>query len=477
MENRLGRKSVWKILFNQAPMKIAVLYSLGVLAVAPAVNAGISQGKPNIIVYIADDQSQADVSVYGAPVLRTPVAEALCAAGIRFNNAFVASPACAPSRAALLTGLMPSRNGAEANHTYPKPGIPLLIRKLQEAGYLVLGFGKVAHEKMNRECGFDFYGEQRVNFSKTISDYLKNDPPSRPVCLMIGDRRPHVPWTSELLYNPETVELPSYLIDTRETRNHWAAYYSDITGFDEEMGKVYQLVKQKFGDNYIWVYTADNGRQWPFGKWNLYETGIRVPLVMVWPGHIKPGTVTDALVSWVDIMPTLLDLAACKVPSGLDGKSFRKVLERKSNKHRDYIFTTHSGDVNMNVYPIRSVRSERYKYILNLRPDCYHSNHSDILRKPGAGAYWDSWDEAAKTSPRATAVIERYYIRPAEEFYDLRNDPDEQKNLISDKAYLHQIQKMKESLVQWMKDQNDSGKTFQEPYPVTGPKPHDIGIK
>ncbi|MBV5337044.1 MAG: sulfatase-like hydrolase/transferase, partial [Deltaproteobacteria bacterium] len=110
--------------------------------------------RPNVVIYLADDQSYVDMSVSGAVGLKTPTAELLAHAGMTFTNAFVASPACAPSRAALLTGLMPSRNGAEANHTYPRPGTLVLTKKLQESGYKVLGFGKVAHEKMNRECGF-----------------------------------------------------------------------------------------------------------------------------------------------------------------------------------------------------------------------------------------------------------------------------------------------------------------------------------
>ena len=136
------------------------------------------------------------------------------------------------------------------------------------------------------------------------------------------------------------------------------------------------------------------------------------------------------MVSWIDIFPTILDVCGSKLPAGLDGKSFKKVLSGKTDEHRDYIFTTHCGDGNMNVYPIRSIRNSRFKYILNLLPEYYHSNHSDILRKPNAGAYWDSWDEAAKTDTNAAAIIRKYFVRPAEEFYDIKSDPAEETNLI-----------------------------------------------
>ncbi|MFY9150377.1 MAG: sulfatase [Prolixibacteraceae bacterium] len=438
-----------------------------------------SQAKqlPNIVIYLADDQGQADGSVYGANVLKTPTAEILAKAGITFNNAFIASPACAPSRAALLTGLMPARNGAEVNHSYPKQGTVVLTSILQEQGYDVLGFGKIAHDRMNKECGFDFYSEPRVNLYNNVSEYFRNNNPSQPVCLLVGDRRPHVPWTSKSIYDPATLKLPPYFIDTKETREHWAEYYSDITGLDDEMGKVYQLAHEKFGDNFIFIYTADHGGQWPFGKWNLYDAGIKVPLIVVWPGHIKANTRTDAMISWVDIFPTLLDLTICEVPVGLDGKSFKNVLDGKTNQFREYIFTTHSGDGKMNVYPIRSIRNDRFKYIRNLYPQYYHSNHSDILRKPHAGGYWDSWDEMAKTDTVAAAIIQKYFVRPAEEFYDIQNDPNEQINLIDKPDSQEQIKKMKKLLDEWMIEQGDTKRIFETPYPVSGPKPHDLGIK
>jgi arylsulfatase A-like enzyme len=330
---------------------------------------------------------------------------------------------------------------------------------------------------MNKECGFDFYSEPRINLYDHISAYFKNNKENEPVCLMAGDRRPHVPWTTISLYDPSKLDLPPYFIDTKETREHWAQYYSDITGFDMEMGKVYQLACEQFGNNFIFVYSADNGRQWPFGKWNLYDSGIKVPLIVVWPGHIRPNTRTDALVSWTDILPTLLEITGSKIPEGLDGKSFSNILHGKSAKHREYIFTTHSGDGKMNVYPIRSVRDNRFKYIRNLRPDCYHSNHSDILRKPNAAAYWNSWDEAAAADPVAASVIQKYDVRPAEEFYDTSKDPSEQQNLIDSKTHREHIEKMRQMLDKWMNEQGDKQTVFESPYPVTGPRPHRLEIK
>lgn len=433
-----------------------------------------AQELPNIVFYITDDQSQVDASVYGSDVLKTPNIERLAKEGLTFDNAFIASPACAPSRAALLTGLMPARNGAEENHSYPKPGTLLLTQKLQEKGYDVLAFGKVAHLKMNYECGFDFYHPKKTDLAKNVTEYFKSYKTKKPVCLLVGDRRPHVPWTTKNIYEPDALTLPPYFIDTEETREHWAQYYSDITGADREMGKIYDLAKQKFGDNFIFIYSSDHGGQWPFGKWNLYDAGIKVPLIIVWPDKIQANTRNSAMVSWIDIFPTLLDITGIQIPKNLDGRSFKKVLQNETATHRENIFTTHNRDRKMNVYPIRSIRNKKFKFILNLHPEYYHSNHSDIQRKPNAGAYWDSWDEKAKTNERAAEIIQKYYVRPAEEFYDIQNDPHEQNNLINSEKYQVEIDKMRQQLKLWMINQGDSNKVFNDPYPTSGPTPFQI---
>ncbi len=180
------------------------------------------------------------------------------------------------------------------------------------------------------------------------------------------------------------------------------------------------------------------------------------------------------MVSWLDVIPTLIDLAGGVVPRDIDGRPFTDVLLGNRSKHRDVIYTTHSGDGNRNVYPIRAVRTGQFKYIRNLRSDCYHSNHSDIDRKDGAGAYWNSWDAAADSDPIAAAIVAKYYQRPAVEFYNLTDDPHEQNNLADDPSFEDQIQKMSAMLDQWMTSQGDTQKIFNEPYPVTGPKPVDV---
>ena len=422
-----------------------------------------AQQKPNMVFYIADDAGYLDNSVFGKGEVKTPTMEALANEGIRFNNAFVASPACAPSRAALLTGLMPARNGAEVNHSYPAKNIKVLTQLLQANGYEVIAFGKIAHDKMNTTAGFDFYSEERTNLAKNVQNYFKTHEVKKPVCLLVGDRRPHVPWTKILTYDPEKVSIPPYFIDTKETRIEIARYYTDVTGMDAEMGEILKIAKRQFKDNFIFTFSSDHGAQLPFAKWNLYDLGIRTPLLITWKGHIKPGTQNNAMVSWIDIFPTLLDITGTKLPQHLDGKPFTKALLGKTTKFRNKIYTTHSGDGNKNVYPIRSVRDSRYHYILNLHPDYLHTNHSDLLKKDGAGSYWTSWYNLAQKNSGALSVVTKYHIRPAQELFDLVNDPLEQHNLASDPKYKSVVARMDKDLRNWMKSQGDKEKVYDTP--------------
>ncbi|MGB0578404.1 MAG: sulfatase family protein [Limisphaerales bacterium] len=430
------------------------------------------QGKlPNLVVFISDDLGRLDTSVYGSKDARTPTMEQLAARGMTFNNAYVASPSCCPNRFSLLTGLMPARHGAHPNHSKVNPGTKFLLPILQKLGYHVASFGKVAHGR-NKNPGTDFNSPPPREMSQNVLQHFGSKKIDQPICLLVGDRRPHVSWSKDSTYDPKKVTLPPYFIDTPETRTHWARYLTDITGMDKEMGRVWNFAQKRFGDDFIFLFTSDHGGQWHMGKWTLYDTGTRIPLQVVWPGRIKPGTRTDAFVSWVDLIPTLIDLAGGEVPEDLDGRSFKNVLLGETMSHRQKIFTTHTGDGVMNIFPIRSVRIGRYKYIHNLRPDAWFTNHSDRHRKDGAGAFWDSWDAAAKKSKSAAEVLNRYYTRPEYEFFDLEKDPLELNNLAADPASAKRIAPLRAALAAWTESQGDDLQTHREPYLRSQPIPH-----
>jgi arylsulfatase A-like enzyme len=437
---------------------------------------------PHMLIYLSDDHGMRDCSPYGARDIPTPEMEKLAATGMLFTQAYVASPSCAPSRAAMLTGLMPARNGAEANHSYPRPDVRILIQDLKGLGYEVVAFGKVAHGSFAERCGFDIVDRENQcdQLRAGVTEYLSRRTSRKPLCLFVGTSNPHVAWSAVTRFHPDRVALPPTHLDTPETRRHRTLYYEEIAELDELLGDLRSLAARYLGDNTFFMYTSDHGAQWPFGKWNLYDAGIRTPLIASWPGHIAPGSCTDARVSWVDLLPTLIDLAGGETPPGCDGLSFAEILRGEKTEHRRRIFTTHSGDGNKNIYPIRAVSHGNWKYILNLHPEYAHTNHSDLLQKPRAGAYWTSWIELAEKEPRARATVDRYFQRPAEELYHVVSDPHEQINLAGDTRYDELKKDLRRELEKWMIEQGDRRSVFNKPRPLNQPdtwKPGYVRVK
>jgi arylsulfatase A-like enzyme len=170
------------------------------------------------------------------------------------------------------------------------------------------------------------------------------------------------------------------------------------------------------------------------------------------------------MASLADLLPTFVEAAGGTPPADIDGRSFAGVLRGTKKDHRDRVFTTHSRDGKMNVYPIRSARSRDWKYIRNLNPGAEHTTHIDKAQPPSGRPYWLSWEERAKTDAAAAAVVERYHHRPAEELYDLRADPHEQRNLAADPAHAAALAGLRADLDAWMKSQGDEGlKSEREP--------------
>lgn len=435
-------------------------------------NVNAKETLPNIVVYIADDHSQFDSSLYGAADIPTPHMEALAADGMLLTHAFIASPACAPSRSAMLTGLMPARNGAEANHTAPREGAHYLIQDLQALGYQVAAFGKVDHGRKFKRAGFDINGggPSFAQLRNDVPEFLADRKSNQPLCLFVGISNPHVPWPAESSFDPAEVVFPPHHLDTPETRRHRASYYQEIHEVDLLLGELRQLAHQKLGANTVFIYTADHGSQWAFGKWNLYDYGTRVPFIAAWPGVIQAGSQSNAMVSWIDLIPTLLDLAGGPAPSNIDGQSFAPVLRGEKQSHRERIFTTHSGDGNMNIYPIRSVRTRDWKLVWNLHPEFAHTNHSDLLRKSGAGAYWTEWARLAKSDPHAQYIVDRYFKRPQWELYKMEGDKWELTNLADDPNHQSTLRELKIELKDWMQDQGDEQKVYNTPRPLDQPE-------
>ncbi|HSU66135.1 MAG TPA: sulfatase [Tepidisphaeraceae bacterium] len=424
--------------------------------------AGVPARRPNIVFFIADDMSIKDSAAYGPTNIPGPNMAALASEGMTFDRAYATSPSCAPSRAALLTGCYNVRNGVMWNHQRADAAIKKWPAYFQALGYEVVAIGKVSHYAHVLSYGFDyaaFYNYHQDVCVEEAVKWLANRGSGKPLCLLVGTNFPHVPWPKQGILTPSTVELPAKVADTPETRVARTRYDAGVRRADSDLGLVRDAVAKHLpADNTIFLFSADQGAQWPFAKWNLYDAGLHVPLIVVWPGHVKPASRTAAMVSWLDILPTLLDAAGVDPKTAapdIDGKSFLPVLRNAATEHRDRIFATHSGDGNINIYPTRSVLMGNLKYIRNLDPTLEYHTHIDL--RPQDTNYWPSWVEHAKTDPKIAALIHLYHHRPAEELYDLSTDPDELHNLTTDRTRASDLAKMRAALDEWMKANHDLG--------------------
>lgn len=434
-----------------------------------------TKDRPDMVIFLTDDHSQADLSPYGGTALHTPNMQRLADAGLTFTGAYVASPTCAPSRAALLTGLMPARNGSEVNHSKPRAEIKKWPAYFQEIGYEVVAFGKVSHYRHTADYGFDSFVHDTFHDHAAIPaavEFLKNRrrAGARPLCLFVGSNWPHVPWPeTNLGYAHDQLPLPDSSVDTPTTREWRARYATAVTKADTELGLILDAARAHLGPSTLVLFSSDNGAQWPFAKWNCYEAGVLVPLIVAWPGVVKPNTRTSAQVSWVDLLPTLLEAAGGKSPRDLDGRSFLPVLQGRRRAHRDRIFTTHTGDGNWNIYPIRAVRAGDWKFIRNLHPEFAFTTHIDLPGNLGQRAYFSTWEAAAQTNAQAAGIVKRYHARPAEELYHLATDPHEQVNLAADPKHAARLKRLRHELDAWMQAQSDRSLVAGQPRLLSDP--------
>jgi uncharacterized sulfatase len=278
------------------------------------------------------------------------------------------------------------------------------------------------------------------------------------LCLLLGDNGPHVVWETNKIYDPARLPLNPITVDTPITRRALANYYQDITTTDHRLGEVLDSVKRHgLEKNTVFIYTTDQGAEWPRSKWTLYDTGLRVPFIVRWPGVLAPGSKCDALISLIDLTPTFVTLAGGEAPKGIDGVSFENVMLGKATECRQYIFATHSGDGVMNLFPERGVRDERYKYILNLHPERDWTTHfTKVQGIPDSHAQvWDTWLAQAKTNTATAHLIDLIVHPPAEELYDTQTDPFELTNLITDRALRPELHRLRRRLAQFRKQIDD----------------------
>ncbi len=411
-------------------------------------SVNLSGSRPNIIMFLADDQSITDHTTYGNDKVPTKVTHAFGEDSLVFNNAFTGQAICAPSRSMLLTGLYPLKNGCYINHTAIRPGLKTLPSYLRELGYDVLLVGK-SHLKPAEQFPWTEWiqpvekaGYPRPGISiEEVDQYLTER--EKPFCLIIASEYPHGPYFKESKFKPEEVSLPPFQYDNIGSRNYFGRYYTSIEEKENEFDAILNLVDQhNLRDETIVFYADDHGMA--RGKFTVHKSGLNVAFMVRWPGNIKPGR-TDALISFADFVPTLIDLASndgLDKKNNFDGKSLVKIFETGSVSHHEYLFGVGNsqGIQNRHIFPQRSVYDGRYNYI-------YNFNSNERLAK------LDIKDPIRYYFYKLGA--DKHKNKPEEELYDTLNDPFEMNNLAQDKGLFSLKSNLREVLFNWMESQND----------------------
>ena len=441
------------------------VHTLSTVAFAIFLAASLGQAEaakqPNILIVIADDLNKDSVGVYGNKDVKTPNIDRLASQGMRFNLAYTSTAMCAPTRQQMYTGLYPVRSGAYPNHSKVKPGTKSLVHYLKALGYRVGLSGK---RHFGPPSSFPFEQVSRKVDAKAIREFVARDE-KQPFCLLVTSNSPHVPWSAgdASQYDPGKLTIPPYWVDTPEMRESLTRYYAEITDLDREVGECMKILREtKQEDNTAMIFTTEQGAQYPGCKWTCYENGLNVGFIVRWPGQVKPGSVSDAMIHYVDVAPTLVEMAGGEAIKGLDGRTFLGVLRGKTKRHNSVTYGVHTQ---MNAigspptgYAVRSIRAGKWKYIMNLNHKVTFKN---ALTQNDKENYWASWVRTAKTDPKAARLLKRYLNRPAEQLYDLSKDPHEVNNLAGREKQAKVKARLKQQLQDWMTSQGDLGQATE----------------
>ncbi|MFA7232286.1 MAG: sulfatase [Victivallaceae bacterium] len=438
--------------------------------------------RPNIILIVADDHGRESLGCYGNPVIKTPNLDKLANDGVRFTNAFCTSASCSASRSVILTGLHNHTNGTfghthGVHHFSCYDNIVSLPKILNQSNYRTACIGKrhfAPEEVYPFQLKIEDYGQTRddVAMAEASREFLSGD---KPFFLYYCSFNPHrdgrtvgdgklapnsfgnpehdFPGDKEKSY--DNVIVPSFLNDTPAVRAELAQYYQSISRMDRGVGRLIEILKENnIYDNTLIIYISDNGAAFPMSKTNLYEPGMHLPCIFKLPGETQSAnSVCDVLTAWYDITPTILDYAGVN-SSGYNffGSSIRPMIEGKKNLEDwpEEVYASHSFHQLTNYYPMRVVRTKKYKFIYNI---------AHPRQFPFASDLWisASWRQAKENESDylGKRLLENYLHRPQFELYDLENDQDELRNLAELPEYIELVESFKNKIKKFQQDTND----------------------
>ena len=419
--------------------------------------ASIARKKPRLnILWISCEDISPHLGCYGDDYADTPNLDRLAKQGCRYTNAFVPYPVCAPTRSAVITAMYPStigsmhmRTSLKGYQTVPAPYVKCFTEYLRAAGYYCTNKSKTDYQFSPPFTAWDESNNRA---------HWRNRPKDMPFFSVINLFVTHESqcWDIDepLTHNPDKAKLPPYYPDTPIVRRNWARYYDRISLMDKQAGNILKQLKDDgLADNTVVFFWSDHGMGLPRGKRWPYDSGLHVPLIVRWPGEVKPSSACHDLINLIDLGPTVLSIAGIEIPSYMQGRAF---LGEQKGEPRKYVFGGRERMGHTNDEFIRSVRDKRYRYVRNFMPERPYAQRIPYMEKMPIMQEWRRLNAEGKLKGPQKLFFQG--TKPPEELYDIEADPYEVNNLADSPQYKHVLERMRTVLERWMEDTNDLGR-------------------
>ncbi len=424
----------------------------------------------SVLLLIGDDHSPI-AGCYGDPVIATPNMDRLAKQGVRFTHAFCTTASCSASRSVILTGLHNHANGqfghAHAPHNFHTHDWVHPIPRLAKTRGVFTGVIAKLHVNPPSVYTWDYQAPAKggvYGIARQAEEFFKQAA-GRPFYLHVGFHEPHRgsdasgfgnsrahPNVKKTAYSPADVPVPPFLPDVPEVHKELAEYYQAVNRLDQGIGFVLEaLEKSGRAKDTLVIYLGDNGMPFPGAKASFYDSGLRLPLIVAAPNARRQGITNDAMVHWPDILPTVIDWMGVPGPSyPLHGRSLLPILEQEAPAGWDEIFFSHTFHEINNYYPMRGIRTRRYKYVRFLFPELEMPLPSDLFGSATWKGVRSRKDEFM--GRRRTAGVLRH---AHEELYDLEKDPWETTDLSGSGGHAKILAELRAKVQRFRQDTKD----------------------
>ena len=452
----------------------------GISRMVPMVSASQKPAAdhPNILFITVDDMSCDSVGVFGCKVKdTTPSLDRFAGEGVRFTYAHVQAANCVPSRNVMQTGRYPHTSGVEGFYKV-RTDFPILPDLMNVNGYFTAIKGKLSHSTPYQPYPWDMImdpeqekrdgkGKPETFYDFTRDAIAASGKTRKPFYMLVNIVDPHKPFYAlnnaskvvpdknrpSRVFTAGDVVVPRFLPDLPITRKELAHYYSSVRRADDCVAATLKALSDSGrADNTVVMFLSDHGMPFPFAKTNVYHHSTRTPWIVRWPGRIKPGSVDSRhMISAIDFMPTVLDIAGIDQLPGLQGRSFLPLLLGKTQQGRDYVIKEYNENSAGGRHPMRAVETKKYCYIFNP----WASGQRKFRTATQGMQTYKQMVKLAPTDPAIAARLRLFDYRTVEEFYDCENDPDAIRNLIDDPRYAREIYRLRKILERWLVTTSD----------------------